>query len=136
MSARLLNQLRRWGEAVRRVAALEYSLIDACHAASENAWDVERARLAARAGAAQVHLFDLGTALRELGDDSLSYSRCVRLAMLQGGRPEEVVRRLEREYARLMLQRELPERLRALLRANLAEHLGLDHVGHDAALAC
>jgi hypothetical protein len=135
MSALALNKAKRWAEAVRRLAALEYSLIDACHTEADGAFEVEQARLFSRAGIAQVHLFDLGTVLRELGDTSLSYSRCVRLALLQGGRSDEVARRLEHEYVRLLAQPDMPEGLRVLLRANLAEHHTLGHAEHHAAVA-
>lgn len=110
---------------VRRLAALEYALVESCHSDSSSVSELEQAILASRAGTAQVHLFDLGTALRELGEESLSYSRCIRQALLQSGTHTEVLRRLEREYERLLDRQELPAGLRVLLRANLAEHRGL-----------
>lgn len=128
-------QVRGWADALRRLAALEYALIDACHSAADTRWETDRARLAARASAAQVHLFDIGSALRALGADSLSFSRCVRLAMSQSGRPDEILARIEREYRRLVAQREVPASLHSLVCANLAEHLGLDHVDRVAVLA-
>lgn len=118
-----------WLEPLHRIAALEYALIEACHADADGAWEVEQARLAARAGAAQVHLFDLGTALRDLGEDSISYARCMRLALTMSGSHREILERLTREYTRLLAQEGLPDGLRGILRANLAEQRGLDAIG-------
>jgi hypothetical protein len=109
-------------DSVRRIAALEYAFLEACEFAARSAGD---ALFSTRAGAAQVHLFDLGTALRELGDVSLSYSMCVRQSLLHGGTPEDVLRRLESESERALSHKDVPEGLRVLLRANLAEHRSL-----------
>jgi hypothetical protein len=111
--------------AIRRIAALEYALIEACYSAASSAGSLVGAALNTRAGTAQVHLFDLGTALRELGDLSLNYSHCVRESMLQSGSPDEVMRRLERESERMIRRPDVPDGLRVLLRANLAEHRGI-----------
>jgi hypothetical protein len=109
-------------DSLRRIAALEYAFLDACESAARSAGDV---LFAMRVGAAQVHLFDLGTALRELGDGSLSYSACVRQSLLHGGTPEAVLRRLESESERALSHKDTPEGLRTLLRSNLAEHRSL-----------
>lgn len=120
------NNPKFWLEPLYRIASLEYALIEACHASAASAWEDEQARLAARAGAAQVHLFDLGTALRDLGEDSISYARCMRYALMYNGGHAELLERLEREYTRLLSKAELPDALRELLLANLAGHRGFD----------
>ncbi len=110
---------------LRRIAALEYALVDACETAARNAGAAVASLFATRAGTAQVHLFDLGTALRELGDAAPSYSYCVRHALLHASTPDEVLRSLERESENLLRRHELPGGVRTLLRANLAEHRSL-----------
>lgn len=127
----VLSATRIVVEAVRRVAALEYALIEACHAAPIEPW--QQVECIARAGVAQVHLFDLGTALHDLGDDSLSYSRCVRHALLQGGPLDAVLTRLLHEYERTLARHDLPDGLRVLLRANVVEHTRLTRSPHDHA---
>jgi hypothetical protein len=110
---------------LRRIAALEYALVDACEGAARGAGAALTSLFATRAGTAQVHLFDLGTALRELGDPAPSYSYCVRHALLHNCTPDEVLRSLERESENLLRRQEVPGGLRTLLRANLAEHRSL-----------
>lgn len=133
MNASIISERRVLIEAVRRIAALEYALIEACHTECTDPW--QQAQRIARAGAAQVHLFDLGTALRELGDDSLSYSRCVRHALLQGGKQNDLIVRLQREYVRLLDRKTMPDGLRVLLRANALEHRQLDAPERSAAVS-
>ena len=88
------NTPKFWLEPLYRIAALEYALIEACHAAAPGAHEDDQARLASRAGAAQVHLFDLGTALHDLGEDSISYARCMRSALMFNGTQAELLSRL------------------------------------------
>jgi hypothetical protein len=118
--------------AVHRIAAIEYALVDACHDAARSAQGIISSLLATRAGAAQVHLFDLGSVLRELGDGSLSYSSFVRDAMLLPSDPDELLRRLERESEQTIKKSNVPDGLRVLLRANLAEHRGLGEMAPPA----
>jgi hypothetical protein len=122
-------------EAVRRVAALEYALVEACHSATSETSGVDAALYATRAGVAQVHLFDLGSVLRDLGDVSLSYSSCIRHALLQSGSPSEVLRRLERETQRAIDREDAPEGLKVLLKANLEEHRLLEEPVRSSAAA-
>ena len=117
------NAQRALVDGVRRIASLEYALIEACHAEPAESW--EYAQRIARAGVAQVHLFDLGTALREMGDDSLSYSRCVRHALLESGTYADVMIRIQREYTRVLARKNIPDGLRVLLRTNELEHVEL-----------
>ena len=128
MNMLAINHNRPFLDQLRRVAALEYALIEACQLGGGDYQSEDDAVLASRAGVAQVHMFDLGTALRELGDEGLSYSRCVRQAMLESGTHTEVLRRLEREYQRMLDRTDLPDGLRVLLRANLVEHRGMTPV--------
>jgi len=120
---------------LRRIAALEYALVDACEGAARGAGEALSSLFATRAGTAQVHLFDLGTALRELGDASPSYSYCVRHALLHSSTPDDVLRDLERESENLLRRQEIPGGLRTLLRANLAEHRSLVSYSPIAMLA-
>lgn len=120
------NTPKFWLEPLYRIAALEYALIEACHAAAQSAHEDDQARLASRAGAAQVHLFDLGTALRDLGEDSISYARCMRSALMFNGTQAELLSRIVREYMRLLSKADLPASLGELLRANVSSHRGFD----------
>ncbi|MEO6954210.1 MAG: hypothetical protein ABI321_20570 [Polyangia bacterium] len=120
------NNPKFWLEPLYRIASLEYALIEACHSEAPSASDDEQARFAARAGTAQVHLFDLGTALRDLGEDSISYARCMRSALMFQGTHADLLERLEREYMRLLAKPELPCQLHDLLRSNLSSHRGFD----------
>ena len=115
-----------WLEPLYQIASLEYALIEACHSAAQVAPEDDQARLASRAGAAQVHLFDLGTALRDLGEDSISYARCMRSALMCTGTHGELLARIVREYMRLLSKADLPASLGELLRANVASHRGFD----------
>jgi len=55
----------------------------------------------------------------------MSYSSFVRDAMLLPSDPDELLRRLERESEQAISKNNIPDGLRVLLRANLAEHRGL-----------
>jgi hypothetical protein len=110
---------------LRKIAALEYALVEACHAAARETGNAFASLFATRAGCAQVHLFDLGTALRELGDGAPTYSYLIRHSLLHASSPDELFSNLERESENLLRRQELPGGLRTLLRANLAEHRSL-----------
>ena len=109
---------------LQQLVALEYGLMDACHEAARMATQEDLAMLADWAGATQVHLFDLGTALRDLGDETPSYSRCMRQALLQSGNHRQACARLERAYERVLERTDMHDGLRTLLRANLMDHRG------------
>ena len=120
------RKVQKWIlDAVQSIAALEYTLVETFYAAASSASGFVAAAFSTRAGAAQVHLFDLGTALREMGDESLNYARCARQSLVQYGNADELLRRLERECRRIVEHKDVPDGLRVLLRANLAEHRGL-----------
>ena len=99
--------------ALRKLAWCEFELIEQCQQAAADADDEARALLWHQASAAQVRLFDVDSALRELGEEPVRYSRCIRQAMLSSSRLGSVHERLAQAYRRLLARTDLCHRCAA-----------------------
>jgi hypothetical protein len=111
-------------QALRQVAACEFELIEACHAAVADAEEETRGLLLHEAGAAQVHLFDVDNALRARGAEPVRYAACIRQALLSNDPLERIRRRRAQAYARLLARPDLGSELRRMVQLNLAEGAG------------
>jgi hypothetical protein len=105
-----------------KLAWWEFSLIEACHAESTERDGLERALLARRMDAAQVHLLALDGALRGLGAPALDYSRCVRHALIRSGPLSRASSQLCAAYEALLARADLDASLRNMLATQLEEH--------------
>jgi hypothetical protein len=122
-----LNQMKALSALLRRLAWCEFELIEACNAEAEQCDDGEtRALFLRRAGAAQVHLFDLDSVIRALGAPPVTYTRCVRNAMLSGNNLQRAREKLAACYARVLQRTDIGPALRQLLTDNENEHCELD----------
>ncbi len=109
-------------ELLHRLIALEYALIEACHADRATVHPRDQAVLAAHAATAKEHLFRLASLLRELGDVSFLQSRCGHLALMQGGSAAEVLLRVTRAYEQALTRHDLGASTHALLFELLRAH--------------
>ena len=103
----------------------EFALMDACHRAADAATDGhQRALLAHRVGTAQRHIFDLESLLRDIGEQAVSYSGCVRrtLSSLRAPSPQSLLHSLQSGYRRALGRTDLPTPVQQLLVDNLGEY--------------
>lgn len=107
--------------ALRGLAWCEFDLIEACHQAAYEVEGEARALLMHQVGAAQVHLFDLDSVLRDGGGEPVRYARCIRHAMLSTGRLERIRARRADAYRQVLERTDLSPALRRMLRLNAAE---------------
>lgn len=122
-----LNQMKALSALLRRLAWCEFELIEACNAEAERCDDGEaRALYLRRAGVSQVHLFDLDSVIRALGAPPVTYTRCMRNAMLSGNDIQRAREKLAACYARVLARSDIGPALRQLLSDNENEHGELD----------
>jgi len=104
----------------------EFALLEACQTtAAED--EAGRAELLLQAGAAQVHVFDFDSLLRDLGAAPVTYSGCIRRSLRSFGNRDwrGAARRLIERYRRTLLRSDLPDKIRRLVADSLSEHLAM-----------
>ncbi len=109
---------------VKELVYDEFALLEACQSSTAHD-DVTRDELRLKAGAAQVHVFDFDSLLRDWGAEPVTYSGCVRrsLRSLRQHDWRDAVRRLVGRYRQILQRRDLPDKIRRLFADSLSEHL-------------
>jgi hypothetical protein len=104
----------------------EFAVLEACQTTAA-ADESGRAELLLQAGAAQVHVFDFDSLLRDLGAAPVTYSGCIRRSLRSFGNRDwrGAVRRLIERYQRTLRRGDLPEKIRRIVADSLSEHLAM-----------
>jgi hypothetical protein len=109
---------------LRKLASKEYDLMDSCDASDRLLDGDSRALSHHVAGLGQVHVFDLDSALRDLGGTPISYLRY--LAGTRRPRPTEtLVTQLIEDYTRALRRHDLTAHVRSILEGCLEDYQSL-----------
>lgn len=110
-SAQLVAQM----DLLRKLAWKELQLVDSCHDAESRLRGEAHALSLHLAGLGQVHAFDLGSALGELGGTPVSYFSSLRAQLNRARTPSQHVTQLLADYDRALRRRDLTDAVRSLL---------------------
>jgi len=109
---------------LRGLASKEYDLMESCHAQDRLLVGDRHALSHHLAGLAQVHVFDLDSAVRDLGGTPVSYLRYV-AGQRQPRSSDRLVTQLTEDYTRALLRRDLPAVERSIVGGCLEDYQAL-----------